>query len=213
MNTRQCRFHLALGLAAVASLIAATPLYADSMSFTGTITQSIEDGTGPAVNNPALNQAHDGESVVVTWAFPGSITSPGTYSLPGSSLLFDLPAAGVVESDFVSESLTITQAGGLDFFSLLGCLSTGSACNQGNELTLNFAIASTLINSAKAPAQAIGGIVPLDLLEDDGATDIQASLQTYSYQISAVPEPSAFYILAAAIAIVVSARIRNRATP
>ena len=211
MNTRQSRFHLALGLVAVASLIIARPLRADIMSFTGTITQSVEDGTGPAANNPALNNVPDGASILVTWAFSGSITSPGTYSLPGSTLLFDVPSAGVVESGFVSESLTIAQAGGLDFFSLLGCLSTGSACSQGNELTLNFAIASTLINSAKAPVQAIG-IVPLDLLEDDGATDIQASLETYSYQSSAVPEPSSLYLLGTAIAVVVLARIRRRAT-
>jgi hypothetical protein len=199
-------------LSIVASFLTATQLRADIISFTGTITQSVQDGTGPASNNPALNRIPDGADVVVTWTFPGAITSPGSYLLPGSSLLFDVPSANAMESHFASQSLTVAQAGALDLFSLLGCLSTGSACDQGNELTLNFVVASTLINSTQAPALSIGGIVPLDLLEDDGATEIQASLQTYSYTSAAVPEPAAFYLLGSVIFSIVLARIRKRAT-
>jgi hypothetical protein len=57
--------------------------------------------------------------------------------------------------------------------------------------------------------RGISGIIPLDLLEDDGVTDIHASVTRYSYApAAAVPEPSAFVMLASGfIAIALKRRV------
>src|SRR5579871_3901764 len=98
---------------------------ASTISFSGTITQSTQDGTGPAVNNPSLNNIHDLQGYTVTLVFPGTITAPGTYDLTGSSLTFNDPSAPASEALFSSISLTITANAGFDEFSLLACLTTG----------------------------------------------------------------------------------------
>src|SRR5437867_3036255 len=63
---------------------------ADIITFGGTITQSTQDGTGPAANNPTLNNIQDLQAYTVTLGFLGSITTPGTYNLTGGSLTFSV---------------------------------------------------------------------------------------------------------------------------
>jgi hypothetical protein len=79
--------------------------------------------------------------------------------------------------------------------SLLACLSTGSACDQGNQLDANFQIPAVQLNAKNWTGQAIAGLLPLDLLEDDGATDIQGSVSV----VSSVPEPAQIWLLGAVI--------------
>jgi hypothetical protein len=165
---------------------------AETIIFGGLVTQSTQDGTGPAVNNPALNPIATGDSYTVTLGFPGSITAPGTYNLTGSLLSFQDSSAPATENNFGLISLTIGPDGTFDDISLLGCLLSGSGCFVGNQLAVNFKIPSAQLNAQNVTAQAIPNLVPsLDLLEDDGVTDIQASLTTYSYTgASSTPEPS-----------------------
>jgi hypothetical protein len=116
-----------------------------------------------------------------------------------------VPAAGAVESAFDSVSVTITQSGVSDQISLFACLSTGSGCNQGNELSLSFMILAANLNNQNVAALGIPNLLPFDLLEDDGVTDIQGSITSYSYtSTSPVPEPAscvlaAFGFVAAAL--------------
>src|SRR5262249_11090254 len=105
---------------------------ADTIVFQGVITQSTADGTGPAINNPALNRIVDGDKFVATLSFGGAINSPGTYPLAGATLLFHDTSAGVIESDFGALSITISTNGIFDDISLLGCLNSGSGCLLGN---------------------------------------------------------------------------------
>src|SRR5215510_557101 len=146
--------------------------FADIISFGGAITQSTPDGTGPAVNNPSLNNILDLQTYLVTLMFTGSITAPGTYNLTGGSLTFSVPSAPASEASFGSLSLTITANGGFDDFSFLGCLTTGSGCLVGNQLDANFRILATGLNSQNVTATGLDPPHPLDLLEDDGTTDI-----------------------------------------
>ena len=170
---------------------------AATITFSGIITQSTQDGTGPAVNNPSLNNIQDLQAYTVTLAFAGSITAPGMYNLTGSSLTFSVPAAPAMESSFGSISLTITANGGFDDLSLLGCLTTGSGCLVGNQLSGNFRIPAALLNSQNVAAIGLDPPHPLDLLEDDGTTDIHGSITSYSYtgSASAVPEPTSAILL------------------
>ena len=180
-------------LATLAACGFASRASADQIVFGGLITQSTQDGTGPAVNNPALNHILDGDVYDVTLGFAGSITSPGTYTLTGATLLFSDLSAPATEGSFSSASLSVVTDGGFYDLSLLGCLSTGSGCLLGNELAANFQIPMAGLNSTNVAAHAIPGLSPsLDLLEDDGVTDIQGSVTKYSYSgATATPEPSA----------------------
>src|SRR5690349_16549220 len=81
---------------------------ASTITITGEISQSTQDGTGPAGNNPSLNAVIDTNAYLVTLAFAGSITGPGTYDLTGSSLTFSVPTAAAVETSFGLISLTVT---------------------------------------------------------------------------------------------------------
>lgn len=85
---------------------------ASTISFGGAIIQSTQDGTGPAVNNPSLNNIQDLQAYIATLTFAGSITAPGTYDLTGSSLMFVVPTAPSTESSFDFISLTVTANGG-----------------------------------------------------------------------------------------------------
>jgi hypothetical protein len=185
-------------------LTGAATLRADTVIVTGTITQSTQESTGPAVNNPGLNNILDGDPFSVTFGFDGAITAPGTYNaLTGTSLIFNDATAGATESSFTSESLTISESGGFDQFFFLGCLNTGSACDQGNQLDLVFQIAAPGINSPGTAAQDQPMLSPsFELLEDDGVTDIHGELSNYSYTgVSATtPEPGTLALIGSGIA-------------
>jgi len=169
---------------------------ADQITFTGVITQSTQDGTGPAMNNPSLNLIKDGDSYSVTLDFPGTLTSPGAFNpLTGATLQFLDAAAGASETNFDTVSLTVLPDGSFADVSLLACLSTGSACDQGNQLDANFQIPAVQLNAKNWTGQAIAGLLPLDLLEDDGATDIHGSVSA----VSSVPEPAQIWLLGAVI--------------
>lgn len=208
------KFSFQRGLGPAAALLflyCLIPLRADTITIGGVINQSTQDGTGPAVNNPHLNNIMDGDLYAFDLSFAGSIASPGTYPLAGLNARFAVAVPGVEESNFTWGSLTVGQSGGLDQIIILACLGTGSGCNQGNELDLSFSIPPARLNSANATPQGIAGLLPLDLLEDDGVTDIQATVTSYSYgPLSVVPEPSAAAMLVFGLAaIVLKAGIRR----
>lgn len=164
---------------------------ADVVGFTGTIYQP---PANTAVNNPSLNTIQLGDASNVSLGFSGSITSTGDYST-FTSVSFEDTTAGVGETSFDLSQISLTIAPdaanpGYDDLSLLACLTTGSACNEGDQLAAEFAVLATDLNSPSAGAQSIPFLTPLDLLEDDGNTDIQGTVTGYSY--SAAPEPSSF---------------------
>ena len=182
------------------------------ITFGGAITQSTQDGTGPAANNSSLNNILDGDSWNVALAFDGAIPGPGTYSnLANASLTFSDPAAGANEASFGFISLTISEVFGLDQFSLLGCLTTGSACAAGNQLSATFEILAANLNSPGSVALGLDQPHPLDLLEDDGTTDIQGTITHYSYTAppAPAPEPSAAVLLGFGLALLGAAHGRR----
>jgi len=85
-------------------LACAQSVHADTLTISGIIHQSTGDGTGPAVSNPDLNNILDGNAYTLDLSFSGSVFSPGTYDLNGSSLFLRVPVAGAVESAFRSRS-------------------------------------------------------------------------------------------------------------
>jgi hypothetical protein len=180
--------------------------HADSITLTGTITQSQNDQPGtPAINNTSLNNINDGDSYSATLDFSGSILMAGSYSLTGA--LFSDPSGPASENGFGSGTVVITQASGVDTFSVQACL-TGFTCNLGNELLLNFTIAAAGLNGTNIAALPISGLLPLDLFEDDGGTDIHASVDKYSYA-SPVPEPASVVLLASGLVASVVRRRRK----
>jgi len=179
---------------------------ADSIVFQGSISQSTADGTGPAVNNASLNNISDGDTFTVSIDFPGSVTSSGTFPFSGATVIFTDTTAGVAETNFGVSSFTVSADGVLDDVSFSGCLLSGSGCLLGNVLSANFAIAAASLNSQNVAASTIFGLSPaLDLLEDDGTTDIQASVGLYSYHgvATSIPEPSTLPTIIAGIAALV----------
>jgi hypothetical protein len=154
-----------------------------------------------------LNSIADGDAYSVTIDFSGSVTSLGTHALLSAILGFSDPAAPASEMSFGSflcngtstiACLTVTADGSFDDISLLGCLTTGAFGCAENQLDANFKIPAASLNSLNVTAQTIVPIAPLDLLEDDGVTDIQGSVTKYSYTgASPIPEPSALFLLMA----------------
>jgi hypothetical protein len=204
-SQKLCRWLLAgLALGSFANLAAA-----GTITFGGQITQSSQDGTGPAENNPSLNNIADLQDYNVILGFLGSINAPGTYNL--TSLTFSVPAAGVTETSFGTMSLTITLNGAFDDLSLLGCLTTGSGCFGGNQLDANFEIPAAALNGQNIVATGLDLPHPVDLLEDDGVTDIQGAITTYSNTspANAVPEPSSFGLLACLLAGWIAFRLKR----
>jgi hypothetical protein len=175
----------------------ASAVFADTITFGGLISQSTADGTGPAVNNTELNSILDGDAYSVSITFAGHVHSPGIYGLTGGSLTFSDSSASATETDFGQISLSVSPAAALDNISLLGCLATGSGCAFGNQLDANFSVPLAGLNQVGVAAQVIPGLAPsLDLLEDDGLTDIQGSVTTYSYSPTvATPEPASHAVL------------------
>ena len=205
-------FGLAGWIMFVASMSCPISTRADTFTITGTITQSTGDGTGPAVNNPQLNGILDGSIFNLNLDFTRSIQSFGTFDLSGSNAQFSVASAGVTETDFNSVSLTVAQSGALAQFSILACLLTGSACNEGNELVLNFTIPAASTNDLNVATQGIAGLLPLDLLEDDGVTDIQGIITDYSHvSANPVPEPAAPVLVGTVLlAVGLIRRTKNR---
>jgi hypothetical protein len=180
---------------------------AGTITFGGLITQSILDGTGPAVNNLSLNDILDAQGYLVTLAFSGGIVAPGTYDLTGSALTFSDPTAPATESGFDSISLTITANGSFDDISLLACL-IGTGC--GDQLTANFRILAVALTSQGVAATGLDPPHPLDLLEDGGTTDIHGSITSFSN--TSVPEPSTLALWGFALvvlAVVAKKRIKG----
>ena len=177
-------------------LLCPLAVVADTITLGGTITQSTQDGTGPAVNNVSLNAIKDGDTYLLSVDFTGSITTAGTYNLDSFSLSFTDSSAHAVENAFGSVNLTFTSSGALYDVSMLACLTTGTTgCGASNQLALNFAIPVVGLNSQSVAAHSLPLLTPFDLLEDDGTTDIQASVTSYSYA-SPVPEPGSILLLA-----------------
>jgi hypothetical protein len=175
---------------------------ADSIVFQGSITQSTADGTGPAVNNVSLNSISDSDAFTVSIDFAGSITSPGTFPLSGDTVVFTDINPGVIENNFGVSSITVSADGAFDDISFSGCLLSGSGCLLGNALSANFQIPAASLNFQNVGASTIFGLTPaLDLLEDDGTTDIQGSVSLYSYRgiVTSSPEPSTFSAMIAGI--------------
>lgn len=177
------------------ALLVAKAALAGTITFSGLITQATGDGTGPAVQNPSLNNILDGDLYLVTLNFQGQIGGPGLYNTPDLTLSFVDAAAGASETMFSSASLFIAADGPFYDLSLQGCLSSGSGCNVGNELAANFQVLATNFQSPNAPAGPIAGLNPaLDLLEDDGVTDIQGTVASFSNTIA--PEPDSIGLFA-----------------
>ena len=185
--------------------------FAGVITINGVITQAVSDGTGPAVNNPALNNILDGDAFTVTLTFPGSITgvSPTPYDLSSGLLQFLDTTQGVGEANFALISLSVTTAGpNLDNLSLLGCLA-GTDCSA-DFLTVNFQIQDSALHSSNVAVTPLDQPHPLDLLEDGGTTDIHGVTTIYSYTstATAAPEPATVFLLASAVA---AAGLRFRA--
>lgn len=207
-------------LVVVALACSAVPVFADQITVSGAITQSTADGTGPAVNNGSLNNITDGDSYSVSLNFTGSISGPGTYnlatSLTGASLVFSDPAASSTETafDYANSTIQITESAGVDTFNWLACLTTGAfGCTGGNQLDLIFTIAAADLNSPSAVAQSVPSLLPFELLEDDGVTDIHGTVTSYSYtsaSTSTVPEPGTFTLFASGLASLAALRRRFR---
>jgi hypothetical protein len=188
------------GLLVLALCFLAATSQAGTITIEGLIKQSIADGTGPASNNFALNSIADLSPYILTLSFAGSIAAPGTFH--PDSLSFDVASAPADESAFSSITLTVTLNAGFDEFSLLGCLTSGSACDQGNYLTANFKVPTASLLLQNVVTTELDQPHPMDLLEDDGITDIQGSITRYSNTGSApVPEPAAAGLIGAALGL------------
>jgi hypothetical protein len=179
--------------------------FAGVITINGAITQAVSDGTGPAVNNPALNNIRDGDAFTVTLTFPGSIAgvSSTPYDLSGGTLQFLDTTRGVSETNFASISLSVIAAGAnLDNLSLLGCLA-GTDCSS-DFLTANFQIQDSALHSQNVAVTPLDQPHPLDLLEDGGVTDIHGVTTIYSYTSTSTtpaPEPATMLLLGSAVAV------------
>ena len=198
-----------LSCLALAGCVFAGSANATTILISGSILQSTQDGTGPAVNNPSLNAIHDNDLYSLTLIFGGGISTPGLYNLTGSSFLFNDTAASATENAFNLISLTVTANGSFDDISMLGCLTTGSGCLVGNQLTANFRILAASLNSMNVMATGLDQFHPLDLLEDDGLTDIHGSITGYSYISTGptVPEPATGALVISALAMLAGRRL------
>lgn len=186
---------------------------AGTITFSGTITQSVLDGTGPALNNPGLNNILDSDPYIVTIEFAGSITAPSLvpYDLTGASLSFQDSAHPAIETAFDSISLTVSAAGLFDQVSLLACLTSGGGCSFGNQLTANLQVPAAMLNSQNLQATGLDQPHPLDLLEDDGTTDIHGTILSWTNTaLVDAPEPSSVLLLICVLAAEVTRQLNLR---
>src|SRR5277367_4556958 len=126
-------------LAVWIALLSGPAAYAGVIAFSGLITQSTQDGTGPAVNNSALNGIADGDPYTVELTFPGQISVPGAWSpLLGAVVVFSDSSNS--EAAFSSASVTVSADSNPTLYdvNVFACLSTGSGCYVGNSLSANF---------------------------------------------------------------------------
>jgi hypothetical protein len=180
-----------LAAAALGLILFAARAGAGTITLGGTINQSTQDTGTPATANTSLNGIVDGDAFQITLTFTDPITSSGTFPLTG--VAFSDPTAAASESGFISGTMVIGPSGIYSQFSVLGCLIDTSTCLLGNQLALNFQIATASFFQSGVPVQPIPALLPVDLLEDGGSTDIQGTLSTYSYSGPAgttTPEPS-----------------------
>jgi hypothetical protein len=171
--------------------------FGTTITLGGSMTQSTADGTGPAIGNPSLNNIVDGQAYSLTLNSATLINGSGLYDLTGSSLIFSVPAASATETSFAAITLSVMTNGAFSDFSLLACIS-GADCNTGNALTANFRILTSMIGGSGVAATGLDQPHPLDLLEDDGVTDLHGSIDTYSGTVATVvtPEPAPGSLLA-----------------
>ena len=178
------------------------------ISFGGVISQSTQNDTGPAVNNPALNIIADGDAYTVTINFIGSVSTLGAHPLAGVSMTFADTTQSATETAFAPPTsascasfpticVVVSTDGAFDNISVLACLPTGSGCAVSNQLDANFQVPVAGLTGSSISAQGIAGLTPLDLLEGDGTTDIQGSVTRWSNNraASTVPEPSVLALL------------------
>jgi hypothetical protein len=205
--------HLCFAVACVC-LLASSGAWAGTITLGGTITQDTQDVGSPAVANPSLNNILDGDSFTIVLDFAGAIAAPGSFST--TSLVFDDAAASATESSFISGQISVFSGSTIQF-SVLGCLIDSTSCLSGNQLALEFQIPASSLTSTGVSAEPIPSLLPMDLLEDGGSTDIQGDLTSYSYSgpiTTATPEPASFGLagIGLAMAIVLSwKRLHRRA--
>jgi hypothetical protein len=198
--TKLIRLSLA---AACVCLLASSAARAGTITLGGIITQDTQDMGSPAVANLSLNNILDGDNFTIVLNFAGGIASPGSFAT--TSLVFNDAAASATESSFISGQISVFSSGTIQL-SVLGCLIDSASCLTGNQLALEFQIPTSSLTSTGVTAQAIPSLLPMDLLEDGGSTDIQGTLTTYSYsgpKSGATPEPASFGLLGIGLAMAI----------
>jgi len=164
---------------------------ASVITLDGIISQSTQDTGTPAGANASLNNIADGDTFHIALTFSDPITSPGTFAL--TSILFTDSTNAASESGFISGTVVVSQAGSLSQFAVVGCLIDIPSCFTGNQLALDFQLPTAQLSGSAVAVQSIPGLLPIDLLEDGGVTDIQGSLNSFAYSGSvgtSTPEPS-----------------------
>lgn len=185
-------------LVSIAALVAVVPC-GGAITFTGAITQGIAELGGAPVANPTLASVTIGDPFTVTLSLPVSPGDSGTYPL--AAILFTDTLQNVSESAFISGTLIITTDGTTDYLTVLACLIDSVSCAAGNQLALNLTIPFGKTTAAGVSAGAVPGLLPLDLLEDNGLTDIHGAITTYAFSAPAAATPEPATALLAALAL------------